>query len=125
MLSDFIYKWLESALDFGITEYDFWNMTIAELERAINSKRRLLKIKAQEQASYDYILADLVGKSVARIYSSANKMPEISEAYPSLFDSKEIQEKKQAQQAELSAARFKQFAQFHNKKYEEVGKENE
>jgi hypothetical protein len=32
---------------------------------------------------------------------------------------------KAQKQAELSAARFMQFAQAHNKKYEEVGRKNE
>lgn len=100
-------------------------MTIAELERAIESKRRLLKVKAQEQASYDYILADLIGRSLGRFYSSSNKMPDITEAYPSLFNTPEIEEKKQEKLAEISAIRFKKFAQSHNKKFEEVAKTNE
>lgn len=99
-------------------------MTVAELERAIHSKQRVQKVKAQEQASYDYILAELIGRSVARIYSSANKMPEISEVYPSLFDSQEIEAKRSAAKAELSALRFKQFANSFNKRFEEVAKTN-
>ena len=122
LFSDYIYNWLETALDFGITEFEFWEMTLAELERAIESKRRVKKIEAQEKASFDYILADLIGISVGRIYSSATKIPEISEVYPSLFDSKDIKEKKQEQKAELSALRFKQFANSYNKKYKEVAK---
>ena len=92
-------------------------MTLGELERAINSKRRVEKLRAQEKASFDYILADLIGRSFARTQSSANHMPEISEVYPSLFDSQEIQEKKQEQQAELSVLRFKLFAQAYNDKF--------
>lgn len=92
-------------------------MTIAELERLFASRLRIEKKKAQERASFDYILADLIGRSVSRLYSSSNNMPEISEAYPSLFDSKEIQEKKQEQMDKLSALRFKQYANFHNKKF--------
>ena len=92
-------------------------MTLAELERAIQSKRRVEKIRAQEKASFDYILADLIGRSVARLQSSANKMPEISEAYPSLFDSQEIEEKKAEKKAELSVLRFKLFANAYNEKF--------
>lgn len=91
-------------------------MTIAELERAISSKRRIERIRAQERASFDYILADLIGRSIGRIYSSTAKMPEISEAYPSLFDSEEIAAQKAQKKAELSALRFKQFAQAYNNK---------
>lgn len=62
-------------------------MTIAELERAIDSKKRVQKQQAQEKANYDYILADLIGRSISRIYNSSNKMPDISAVYPTLFDS--------------------------------------
>lgn len=124
MFKDFVYKWLEVALDSGISEWDFWDMTLAELERLIESKARVKKREEQERASFDYILADLIGRSISRIYSSSAKMPEMNEVYPSLFNSQEIQEKKQDKQDELSALRFKQFAQAYNKKMsKEVGKE--
>lgn len=97
-------------------------MTIAELERAIKSKQRQLKLKAQEQATYDYILAELIGRSVARIYNSSNKMPEIAAIYPNLFDSAEIEERKAQKKAELSALRFKQFANSYNQRFKEVAK---
>lgn len=125
LFSNYIYKWLDNALDYGISEYDFWNMTIAELTRAIASKKRIQKQQAQEKASFDYILADLIGRSISRLYSSSTTVPEIAEVYPSLFDSKEIEEKKQEKKDELSILRFKQFAQSYNKKFKkEVGKEN-
>lgn len=92
-------------------------MTIAELERALESKRRVEKMRAQEQASFDYIQAELIGRSIARIYSSTNKMPELVEVYPSLFDIQQIDEKKAERQDELSALRFKQFANAYNKRF--------
>ena len=112
-------------LDFGITEPEFWSMTIAELERALESRRRVKKLEAQERASFDYALADLIGRSVGRLYASSNTLPDISAVYPTLFDSEEIQKRKQAQQAEISALRFKQFAQTFNKRFKEVAIENE
>lgn len=99
-------------------------MTLGELDRAIKSKIRVKKRQDQEKAAFDYILADLIGRSIARLYSSSAKLPEITEVYTTLFDSQELQEKKQAQLEELSALRFKQFAQAYNKKFnKEVGKE--
>lgn len=95
-------------------------MTIPELQRAINSYNRKRKQQAQEKATFDYLLADLIGRSVSRIYSSSNTMPEISEAYPTLFENEEIQQRKQAKQAELSVLRFRQFADSYNKKFQEV-----
>lgn len=93
-------------------------MTIAELERLLASRRRIEKLKAQERASYDYILADLVGRSIARIYNSSNNMPEISTVYPTLFDTKQIEEQKSIKKAELSALRFKQFADSFNRRFQ-------
>ena len=94
-------------------------MTIGEINRAIDSSVRRQKMKAQERASYDYILANLIGRSISRIYSSSARMPAISEAYPTLFDSE------QEKQAELSAIRFKQFASSYNKKFKGVANKNE
>lgn len=124
MFSDVVMKWLESALDCGIKEVDFWNMTLAEIERAVKSKQRVMKREAQERASADYILGDLIGRSIARIYNSSARYPDIYTAYPTLFDSKQLEEKKRAQKEELSVLRFKQFAQSYNKRFKEVLKEN-
>ena len=62
-------------------------MTIDELIRLMESKRRVYELKLKEKANFDYTLADLIGRSVARVYNSSNHMPDISEAYPSLFSS--------------------------------------
>ena len=86
------------------------------------SKKRVIRLEAQERATYDYILADLIGRSVSRIYNSSNTMPDIGAAYPALFDTKEIEDQKRAKKAELSALRFKQFAQSYNSKFKEAAK---
>lgn len=100
-------------------------MTFAELERYFKSRKRVIEIQEKKQASFDYVLADLIGRSIARIYNSSNKMPSISEAYPSLFNSDEMQEQAQARKDELSAMRFKQFAQSYNSRFKEVSKKDE
>lgn len=97
-------------------------MTLAEVDRAVKSKIRMIELEDQKKASYDYILADLIGRSVARIYNSANKMPTLSEAYPSLFNKEEEENAIKNKKDKLSALRFKQFADSYNKKYKEVAK---
>lgn len=97
-------------------------MTLAELDRLLASKKRMEKLRAQEKASYDYILADLIGRSLSRIYNSSNKMPDISTVYPTLFNSQEIETQKSIKKAELSALRFKQFANSFNKRFIGGGK---
>lgn len=86
------------------------------------------KIRAQERASFDYILADLMGRSFARTQHSANRMPTIQEAYPSLFSEdnipEQIKEKQAEKKAELSALRFKLFVDAYNKKFNKEAANN-
>ena len=98
-------------------------MTLGEVERAIESKKRVHLAELKERATMDYILGDLVGRSIARIHNSSARYPEIETVYPTLFDSEEIQEAKQQKRDEMSIIRFRQFTQSFNKKFEEVGKQ--
>lgn len=104
----------------GITEADFWLMTFAEIERALASRRRVMEREAikqaKEKATFDYIHAELVGRSIARCFSKNNTFPTISDAYPTLFDSEEIEEKKKQKEAELFALNLRKFAELHNSK---------
>lgn len=92
-------------------------MTFAEIERAAECWNRTHKREQQEKARLTHALADLIGHSVARIYSQNAKMPSLAEAFPNLFEvSTQDQEKQAEATAEISALRFMQFAQAHNKK---------
>lgn len=115
--SNVVMQWLESSLDYGITENEFWEMTLAELIRAIESKKRIHKEQLREKAAQDYILGDLIGKSIARIYNSSATYPQIYEVYKDLFDSEELKEQRQEQLDTLSALRFRQFANHFNKNF--------
>lgn len=98
-------------------------MSIAELGRRIESERRIEKERYKERAYFDYNLADLIGISISRLYSSTAAIPDISDIYPTLFSSKEKEELEQQKKNELSIIRFKQFAQAFNQKFnQEVGK---
>ena len=116
---------LDDALTIGISEFDFWEMTVAELSRASKAKVKIQKQEAQEKATYDYIQAQLIIKGVAKVLGDKSSFPTIEEAYIGLFDDvKAEQEAKiQEQKMNISAIRFKQYANFHNKKYEEVAKD--
>lgn len=104
-------------MDIGIRESEFWCMTFAEVERAAECWQRTQRRETQEKARLSYILADLVGHSVARIYSPTAKMPTLQEAFPTLFvETAEEREKQEQANAEVSALRFIQFAQAHNKR---------
>ena len=115
-LEEFIYKLLDNALDCGINELTFWDMTPGEVGRAIESRNRLIKIEAQEKATYDYIQAQLIVKGISICLGDKSSYPTIQEAYPGVFDemAKEQEQKVQEQKMSLSALRFRQFAQSYN-----------
>lgn len=92
-------------------------MTLAELERLLDSKRRQLLQEQRQRAAFDYKLADLIGISVSRIYSKGAALPSIETAYPGLFSEEEAAERKEQQRIELSALRFKLFAAAYNKRH--------
>lgn len=113
-----MFKWLDNALDYGITEEQFWNMTLGELSRAISSKIRVRKLEAREKATYDHILGQLIGIAAGRAFGSVKQnYPSLDETYPTLFDSEEEKQRKTEQQAEISALRFKQFAESFNNRF--------
>lgn len=120
LYSNHIYKMLDNALDWGISEHDFWDMTFAELDRLVASKQRMEKHRAKEKATYDYILASMIGRAFAAGMDSKAQFPEIHEVYPSLFDAKQKEIQKREQSDQLSALRFKQFAQSYNSRFKEV-----
>ena len=95
-------------------------MTFAELERAVASKNRRDKEEAQNRAAYDYILAGLIGRAFAQSMSQESTFPELHEAYPHLFNGEKLKAAKEERIIQLSAARFKAFAQSYNKNFEEV-----
>lgn len=120
--TEFLYTYLETALDCGIRECEFWEMTIAELNRFIDSWKRKSKIQAQETAVHNYILAGLVTKGIASYFDSNIEFPKIEEVYSNLFNeqAEETKEKQLDKVTEASVARFMQFATFHNNKYKVV-----
>lgn len=114
------------ALEYGVSEFDFWDMTLAELYRLLKAKRKMEARQLKQRAVMDHKLADLIGRSVARVYSDSIEIPNIEDFYEFLFDEedlKQVQEKEQERQAELSAIRFKQFANSFNKRFTTPSKE--
>lgn len=108
--------WLETALVYGLSEQEFWSMTIAEVKRAVEAKQKVEKLELKQKAIYDYKLANLIA------IGFANKLPDIWEMYPTLFDSEEEIQKREQKQAELSALRFINFAESFNKRFTEATK---
>lgn len=92
-------------------------MTIAELDRYVSSKKRVRDIEAREKATFDYIHASLVGRAVLMAMDNKVEFPTIHEVYPKLFNKEDLTKIQEEQQAQLSAARFIQFAESFNQKF--------
>lgn len=107
---------LENSLLSGLSELDFWEMTVGEVSRYITTKNKIRKIEAQERASYDYILASLIAKGISISLGAKDTFPSIYEVYSEVFDDviKQKEEEKQEKIMQLSALRFRQFAQSYN-----------
>lgn len=105
-----------------MAEFDFWNMTPGEVERFCEGAMWRLK----SQAQFDYMLADLIGVSSARMMSNEVKFPTLEEAYPGLFE-KKPDEIKALEEEEMriqnSTNRFLEFAMKHNAKRRNEGVE--
>lgn len=115
---------LDNALDWGLTEHEFWNMTVGELDRFVSSKRRQEEHKLKERATMDYTLALLIGRAM-RGSDEENPFPELYEVYPDLFldEYTKREEAKVEQITELSAIRFIQFAESFNSRFDEEANE--
>lgn len=121
-MSDIAQQLLQPAINLGLSEFDFWNMTKAEIERYMEGAIWRMKTKAQ----FDYCLADLIGVSVARVMSNEVEYPPIDKVYPTLFQNTAAEEKqRQEEEARIedSKNRFLEFALKHNARMRE-GVEN-
>jgi hypothetical protein len=82
-------------------------MTVAEVERYTEGAVWRMKSKAQ----FDYMLADMIGVSVARLIGGDKvKYPKIEEVYPSLFNDDIKAEDNVEDRTEASVNNFMEFA---------------
>ena len=77
---------LEQCMSIGMTEKDFYDSTFKQVKRYAESYTTREKAKMQEKAFFDYQLANMIGTSVARLFSNDVQYPSIEEAYAGIFD---------------------------------------
>lgn len=115
---------LDNALDWGLKEQEFWDMTISELDRYFESQRRQETHRLKEKATMDYTLALLIGRAF-RGSDEENPFPDLYEVYPKLFYEEAVEKEREQQelQDQLSAIRFIQFAESFNSKFDKEANE--
>ena len=112
-MSEIVYQHLQPVINLGLDEFKFWEMTVAEVSRWEEGAMWRLKSKAQ----FDYVLADLIGISSARMMSDDVKYPSLEDAYPNLFEQTPdeiMEQKKEEEIATQNLNRFMEFAMKHN-----------
>ena len=95
-------------------------MTLAEIERFMQSFKRREDRRLREKAMFDYKLAELIGLSCGRFWAKNLQYPEIFEAYPNIYQKEEVLEQREKARMEKSIERLKEFVKQHNKQFEEV-----
>lgn len=123
-LYDIAMALLQPAINCGLSESDFWNMTKIEVERYLEGANWRMKVQAQ----FYYSLADLIGVSCARIMSKDVEFPTIEQVYPNLYSEAPGQEDEVIEDEKdmtASVNNFLAFAMRHNAKVrKELGNEN-
>ena len=101
----------DNAIRLGLSENEFWEMTPAEVVRYSDG----VLWRKKEQAQFDYVLADLIGASVARVISDKAEYPPIEKVYPSLFEEHIPTEEEQIETVTTNSINnFLSFAIAHN-----------
>ena len=107
---------LPLALQCGISIFDFYQMTIAEVQVVINAYFEKQKRELQQQASMVYAEASLTAMFVSRLISDKAKILTLYQAFPDLFK-EEIKGEENARQKREKEALL-QFVERHNKERE-------
>lgn len=98
---------LVQCLAIGLSRQEFFNSTLKEITQFVDAYKKQQQSKLEEQAFFDWQLANLIGSSVARLLSKDAKYPKLEEAYPFVKDSKPQEE----ENSELTAEERKFSAQ--------------
>ena len=107
---------LVQCMSIGMTEEDFYNSTIKQINRYVESYNKQQENQLQEKAYFDYQLANLIGMSVARLLSKDAKYPTFEKAYP--FINKDANaEVDEDWEMEVQHNKLREWAEQINKKF--------
>ena len=107
---------LVQCMSIGMTEEDFYNSTIKQINRYVESYNKQQENQLQEKAYFDYQLANLIGMSVARLLSKDAKYPTFEKAYP--FINKDAKaEVDEDWEMEVQHNKIREWAEQINKKF--------
>lgn len=118
-----ISKLLEQCMSIGMAEDEFYSKTLAEITRSVEAHNKQQLQEMEQQAFFDYQLANLIGSSVARLISKDAKFPKMHEVY-GFLDTEEHRQARQEQERKQKLSQYREYmmalAKTHNKKADEV-----
>ena len=116
---------LDQCMSIGMTEEEFYSSTLTQVTRYVKAHNQKQMNKMQEQAYFDYQLANLIGMSVARLLSKDAKFPKFEDVYPFINNNQETNSVGEGgmtieeRQAELNRIRLMEWASQMNNKFKE------
>lgn len=113
-----IEKLLDASLKIGLSEFDFWEMTIGEVDRFIESYNWRKSQQEKQNAFLVYSTANLIGMKMADVLNGTNNMPEVYDVFPDIFPEEQAkrEEEEQNRKEEETRLKFLQFATHFNNK---------
>ena len=107
---------LVQCMSIGLKESLFYDFTLAQVTRYIESYNKQKQQEMEEKAYFDYQLANLIGMSVARLLSKDAKYPTFEKAYP--FINKDTKtEVDEEWEMEVQHNKIREWAEQMNKKF--------
>lgn len=85
---------LNRISQYGLTEEQFYRLTVGEIKRLAESYHLEEKEHFKRQAEMDYIQSNLIASNVSTIFSNKNKILSFEEVYGHLFTEDEIEKMK-------------------------------
>lgn len=114
---------LQQCMSIGMREEEFYNSTLSQVTRYVESYNKLKENQMQEKAYFDYQLANLIGMSVARLLSKGAKYPTFEKAYP-FVNKDNDNEVDESWEMEKQHLKLLEWAEQLNKKFEVKQKES-
>lgn len=114
---------LQQCMSIGMREEEFYNSTLSQVTRYVESYNKLKDNQMQEKAYFDYQLANLIGMSVARLLSKGAKYPTFEKAYP-FVNKDNDKETDESWEMEKQHLKLLEWAEQMNKKFEVKQKES-
>ena len=114
---------LQQCMSIGMREEDFYNSTLSQITRYVESHCEHKQNELQERAYFDYILATLIKTAIGGVIDKKVKFPTLEKAYP--FISKDNdKETDESWEMEKQHLKLLEWAEQMNKKFEVKQKES-